>query len=117
MFYFATPALTKHPSKESPKRNTEAAAVAADMLSRIPVASGAIKPDQYRTIFISESFPTAGLGYVYNLKPELAQKIRDALLSFDFKGTSLEEEFSSAKQTKFAPVNYKEDWSADPKNR
>jgi phosphonate transport system substrate-binding protein len=88
----------------------EAAAVADDMLSR-KLAAGVIKPDQYRIIYSSDSFPTAGLGYVYNLKPELAQKVRDALLSFDSKGTPLEGVLNSSKRTTFVPVDYKKDWS------
>jgi phosphonate transport system substrate-binding protein len=92
------------------QKKFEAAAVADDMLNRA-LAAGTIKQDQYRTIFSSESFPTAGLGYVYNLKPELAAKTRDALLNFDWKGSSLEQTFSEAKQTRFVQVNYKNDWS------
>jgi phosphonate transport system substrate-binding protein len=88
----------------------QAAAVAEDMVSR-EIAAGKIKPDQYRVIYSSEGFPTAGLGYVYNLRPELAAQIRGALLSFDWKGTPLEQVFSGAKQTKFVPVNYKSDWA------
>jgi phosphonate transport system substrate-binding protein len=88
----------------------EAAAVAEDMLSR-ETGAGKIKPGQYRVIYTSESFPTAGLGYVYNLQPELAAKIKGALLSYDWKGSPLEEIFSGAKQTTFVPVNYKNDWS------
>jgi phosphonate transport system substrate-binding protein len=88
----------------------QAAAVAEDMLTR-ETAAGKIKPDQYRVIYTSEPFPTAGLGYVYNLKPELAEKIKNALLSYDWKGTTLEDVFSGAKQTTFVPVNYKNDYS------
>jgi phosphonate transport system substrate-binding protein len=80
------------------------------MVSR-EIEAGKIKPDQYRVIYTSESFPTAGLGYVYNLQPELAAKIKGALLSYDWKGSPLEEIFSGAKQTTFVPVNYKNDWS------
>jgi phosphonate transport system substrate-binding protein len=92
------------------QKKYEAAAVAADMLAHA-VSDGTIKPNQYRTIYTSEQFPTAGLGYVYNLKPELAQKIRDALLNYDWKGTPLEERFANTKQSKFIPVNFKNDWS------
>jgi phosphonate transport system substrate-binding protein len=88
----------------------EAAAVAEDMVSR-EIAAGKIKPQQYRVIYTSEQFPTAALGYVYNLKPDLAAKIKDALSTFDWKGTPLELVFSGAKQTKFLPVNYKNDWA------
>ncbi len=87
----------------------EAAAVADDMLGR-QIAAGTIAPSQLRMIFQSEGFPTAGLGYAYNLKPELAQKVREALLSFDWKGTSLEKLLNSGSHTKFVPTNYKDDW-------
>ena len=87
----------------------EAAAVASDMLGR-EIAAGSISPGQFRTIYESESFPTAALGYVYNLKPELAQKIRDAMLSFNWAGTPLEKQLST-RQTKFVAANYKNDWS------
>jgi phosphonate transport system substrate-binding protein len=92
------------------QKKYEAAAVAEDMLNR-ESAAGVIKPDQYRIIFSSESFPTAGLGYVYNLQPELAAKVKGALLTYDWKGTALEQTFSGAKQSRFIPVNYKNDWS------
>ncbi len=88
----------------------EAAAVAQDMLDR-ETAAGKIKSDQYRVIYTSEPFPTAGLGYVYNLKPELAAKIKAALLSYDWKGTPLQDTFSGAKQTTFVPIDYKTDYS------
>jgi phosphonate transport system substrate-binding protein len=91
-------------------RKYSAAAVAQDMLQR-EIAAGKIKPSQYRTIYTSEGFPTAGLGYVYNLKPELAAKIKNALLSYDWKGSPLEKTFSGAKQTVFVPVSYKNDWA------
>jgi phosphonate transport system substrate-binding protein len=88
----------------------EAAAVADDMLGR-QLTANTLNMSQIRIIYKSENFPTAGLGYVYNLKPELAQKVRDALLTFDWKGTSLEKLLDSGNQTKFLPVNYKNDWT------
>jgi phosphonate transport system substrate-binding protein len=88
----------------------DAAAVAADLLQRA-LATGAIKKDQYRSIFQSEPFPTAGLGYAHNLKPELAKKIRDAMLSYSWKGTTMEKFFTDAGQSGLAPLNYKDDFS------
>jgi phosphonate transport system substrate-binding protein len=81
-----------------------------DILER-EVASGTIKPTQFRSIYKSESFPTAAIGYEYNLKPALAAEIRGAILDFDWKATGLEKEFASANQTRFVPVNYKDDWA------
>jgi phosphonate transport system substrate-binding protein len=92
------------------KGEYQAAAVASDMLERAE-ANGVITKDKYRSIYKSESFPSAAIGYVYNLKPELAAKVREALLTYDFKGTPLETEFVAKDQTKFVPVNYKNDWA------
>jgi len=88
----------------------DAAAVANDMLSRA-VAAGDIQPVQYRSIFKSESFPTAGFGYVCTLKPELATKVREALSTFAWQGTGVEREFASAKYNKLMAANYKDDWA------
>lgn len=87
----------------------EIAAVASDMLGRA-ISIGTIKQEQVRVLYSSESFPAAGLGYAYNLKPELAAKIKEAILSFQFKGSSLETDFVPAGQDRFVPVNYKDDW-------
>ena len=87
----------------------QAAAVASDRLARA-MASGAIKKEDYRTIYRSSDFPTAGFGYAYNLKPELAAKIKDTLLNFEWKGTSMGKEFQASGQSKFAAVDYKKDW-------
>lgn len=88
----------------------QAAAVADDMLARA-AGRGAVKPGQYRSIYESEKFPTAGLGYAYNLKPELAAKVREALTTFDWKDTPLEGRLGTAGGTKFVPANFKNDWA------
>lgn len=91
-------------------RQYQAAAVASDYLERM-LAAGKVQAEQFRTIYESSSFPTASLGYVHHLKPELARQVADAFTSFDWKGTGLEKEFGQSRQTKFVPVNYKEDWA------
>jgi phosphonate transport system substrate-binding protein len=91
------------------KKQYQAAAVANDMLKRA-VGRGHIKPDQYRSIYKSEAFPSAALGYLHTLKPDLAAKVREALMNFEWKGTALEQEFGFSDQTKFAPASYKQDW-------
>jgi phosphonate transport system substrate-binding protein len=88
----------------------EAAAVASDVLDR-QVASNVIKKDSYRVIYTSADFPRAAIGYVYNLKPELAAKVKDALLTFDFKGTALEPRFTPFNVDHFAALNYFNDWA------
>lgn len=91
------------------QRQAIVAAVAADAL-RDEVAAGSIRADQYRVIYESESFPTAAIGYTHLLKVELAEKLRKAILSFDWKGTSLEPLLGS-KRTQFLPVDFRNDWS------
>ncbi|MGH7176772.1 MAG: phosphate/phosphite/phosphonate ABC transporter substrate-binding protein [Tepidisphaeraceae bacterium] len=88
----------------------EAAAVAGDMLVRLE-ANQQVSNSQYRTIFVSETFPSAAIGYAHNLKPELAAKIREAITTFDIRGTALEREFVPAEQSTFVPVTYRTDWS------
>ena len=91
-------------------KSYQAAAVASDLLARA-VANEEIKKEQYRPIYESEDFPTAGFGYVYNLKPELAAKVKDAFFKFEWKGTGIEREFAGSQQAKFAPVSYKKDFA------
>jgi len=92
------------------KKEYEVAAVASDMLQRAIVANEITKND-YRVLYESESFPTASMGMAYNLKPELAAKIKEALLTFDWKGTPLEAELASSTKTTFLPANYKNQFS------
>src|SRR5206468_1193003 len=83
--------------------------LASDILTRA-VANGEIKKEQYRVIYESEDFPTAGFGYLCTLKPELAAKVKDAFFSFEWKGTGVEKEFAASQQSKFMPVSYKKDF-------
>jgi phosphonate transport system substrate-binding protein len=85
-------------------------AVASDVLNR-EIAAGAINPYQYKVIYTSASFPTAAFGYAYNLKPDLAAKIRQAILDIRFSGTSMEKFFAGTGQDRIVPVIYKDDWA------
>ena len=69
-----------------------------------------VKADQLETIYTSQTFPTTGYGVVYNLKPELQEAIRDAFFSFEWEGTSLQEEFEKNGEAQFLPMNYKDFW-------
>ena len=90
----------------------QAAAVAGDVLQRVMGEEPPkIKKEQFRVIYESEDFPTAGFGYVYNLKPELAGKVKDAFFSFQWKGTGVEREFAASAQTKFVPISFKDNFS------
>jgi phosphonate transport system substrate-binding protein len=100
----------EHSIKGIATKQYQAAAVANDVLKRA-LAVGDIQKEQYRSIYKSENFPTAGFGYVYNLKPDLAAKVKAALLSFPWKGTGMEKEFEPGGQAKFVPVDFKNDWA------
>jgi len=87
----------------------EVAPVASDVLARM-VEKGEVDAAAIQSIYKSERFPPATIGYVYNLSPELRDKIKETLLGFDWAGTGLEKEFGP-ETTKFVPVNYKDDWA------
>jgi phosphonate transport system substrate-binding protein len=89
----------------------DAAAVAADVLADAVAAGQPLKADQYRSIYKSKTFPKGAWGYTCLLKPELAAKVREAYVTFPFDGTKLGEKFKGSKAVKFAPVDYKKDWS------
>lgn len=93
-------------------KDYDAAAIANSVLNRM-VARAVVDADKLRSIYKSESFPTTGYGYVYNLKPELAKKVQEAFFSFDWKGSKLLEEFGKAQpaQEAFIPITYKEHWA------
>jgi len=88
-----------------------AAAIANSVKLRME-ARGTVKAEQTKVIYKSQTFPTTGYGYAYNLKPELADKIKQAFFSFKWEGTKLAEEFNKTEppQEKFMPITYKEHW-------
>lgn len=88
-----------------------AAAIANSVLSRM-LERDVVKSEQLVSIYKSQSFPTTGYGYVYNLKPELAEKVKEAFFNFNWEGTGLAKEFNPVEppQEKFMPISYKEHW-------
>lgn len=89
-----------------------AAAVANSVKLRM-ISRGVIKPEQLKVLYTSQTFPTSGYGHVYNLKPELAEKIKEAFFTFDWEGSELLKEFEKTEppQTRFIPITYKEHWA------
>lgn len=87
------------------------AAVANSVLLRM-LARDVVKKDQLVSIYKSQTFPTTGYGHVYNLKPELAAKVREAFFSFNWDGSDLYKEFHTTEppQEKFIPITYKQHW-------
>ncbi len=88
----------------------EAAAVASDLVERA-VSREEIGESDFRVIYESESFPTAGLGYAHNLHPDVARQVREALLDFDWSGTAVETEFAGSGADGFASISFKDDWA------
>ncbi|WGH77297.1 phosphate/phosphite/phosphonate ABC transporter substrate-binding protein [Jannaschia ovalis] len=86
-----------------------AAAIANSVKERM-LERGVVTEDQLKVIYTSQTFPTTGYGTVYNLTPELQQSIRDAFFSFEWEGTSLEEEFSKNGEAQFLEMTYQEFW-------
>lgn len=86
-----------------------AASVANSVLRRM-IAREVIEPEQVVSIYQSQTFPTTGYGYVYNLKPELAEKVREAFFSFPWEGSRLQQEFKESGEAQFIPISFQEHW-------
>ena len=90
-----------------------AAAVANEVMHRI-VERGVVKKEQIVTIYKSKTFPTTGYGHVYNLKPDVVAKVKEAFFTYPWEGSELQKEFASTTppMQKFLPINYKDHWQA-----
>lgn len=88
-----------------------AAAIANSVKARM-LARNVVKADALRVIYKSQTFPTTGYGHVFNLKPELAAKVKEAFFSFNWEGSDLLKEFQTSEppQEKFLPINFKTHW-------
>ncbi|WFE76056.1 phosphate/phosphite/phosphonate ABC transporter substrate-binding protein [Roseinatronobacter sp. S2] len=88
----------------------DAAAIANSVLTRM-VARDVVSRDDLVTIYKSDTFPTSGYGTVYNLNPDLQEKIQEAFFSFEWDGTGLEREFGAQGESQFIPITFQENWS------
>lgn len=86
-----------------------AASIANSVKFRM-ISRDVIKEEDVVTIYQSQTFPTTGYGTAHNLTPELQDKIRNAFFSFQWEGTSLEEEFSKSNEGQFLEMTYQEFW-------
>ena len=89
-------------------KDYDAAPVASSVLDRM-IDKGLLKRSDIRIIWESKPFPTTSYGYVYNLRPDLAKKVREAFLTFDWTGTALKKEFGK-KSDRFIPITFKTFW-------
>jgi phosphonate transport system substrate-binding protein len=87
-----------------------AAAVANSVLKRM-LQRDVVKTEQLKSLYKSQTFPTTGYGLVYNLKPELQEKIKEAFFSYPWEGSALLEEFSKSGEAQFVPITFKEHWA------
>ena len=90
-------------------KDYDAAPVASSVLERM-VQKGVVNMDDLRVIWESSLFPTTSYGYVNNLDPELAAKVKEAFLTFDWKGTGLDKEFGK-QADRFIPITFQEHWT------
>jgi phosphonate transport system substrate-binding protein len=86
-----------------------AAAIANEVMFRM-FERGVVDKDQIKTVYQSQTFPTTGYGVVYNLTPELQEKIREAFFSFPWEGTALHAEFTKGGMDKFIEISFQKDW-------
>ena len=88
-----------------------AAAIANSVKARM-IARNVVKADATKVIYKSQTFPTTGYGTVYNLKPELAAKVKEAFFTFNWEGSDLLKEFEKSEppQEKFMPITFKSHW-------
>jgi len=91
-------------------RDYDAAAIANSVMTRM-VERNVVSPDDIVTIYQSDTFPTTGYGTVYNLHPELQEKVQEAFFTFEWEGTSMAEEFGRSGEEQFIPITFQENWS------
>jgi phosphonate transport system substrate-binding protein len=87
-----------------------AAAIANSVKARM-IQREVVSEDQLEVLYTSETFPTTGYGVVYNLHPDLQEKVKEAFFGFDWEGTKLAEEFEKSGEAQFIPITFKEHWS------
>ena len=93
-------------------KDYDAAAIANSVMVRM-IERRVVDGAKLRSIYKSQTFPTTGYGHAYNLKPELAAKVREAFFTFNWEGTALLKEFekSNPPQQKFMPITYRQHWA------
>jgi phosphonate transport system substrate-binding protein len=82
------------------------APIASDVLDRM-IWRGAVKGDQFRIIYESQTFPTSSFSLAHDLKPELTAKLKECYFSFRFND-AMKKEYVG--QDRFVPMTYKETW-------
>lgn len=89
-------------------KDYDAAAIANEVMFRM-FDRNVVDRAKIRSIYKSDTFPTTGYGYVYNLDPPLVEKIKQAFFTFPWEGSALKTEFKN--EDRFVPISYQKDWS------
>jgi phosphonate transport system substrate-binding protein len=117
--YFVTWSLSQKKSILGIANNEfEAAAISDDKLKTL-LAKDDLTTSSYKIIYESDVIPRTTIGYFCNLKPELAAKVKEAILSFKPGAEATvattnpadnETTDATAKPMHFIPVDYKKDF-------
>jgi len=89
-------------------KDYDAAPVASTVMDRM-IERKMFERSAVRIIWESDQFPGSAYGYIYNLHPDLQKKVREAFLTFDWKGTGLAKEFGKQAEV-FIPIDYTRHW-------
>ena len=91
-------------------KDYDAAAIANSVKARM-IERDVVSEDQLEILYTSGTFPTTGYGVVYNLAPELQEKIQESFFTYDWEGTALKEEFGRSGEDQFIPITFQENWA------
>jgi phosphonate transport system substrate-binding protein len=83
----------------------DGAPVASDVLQHM-IERGVVGADDFRTLYVSEMFPTDSYAYAHDLDPKLAEKIKKCF--FDYRIPP--EMAKGLGGDRFLPADYKKDW-------
>ncbi len=86
-----------------------AAAVANSVMNRM-ISREVVTADQIVSLYKSQTFPTTSYGVANTLNADLQAKIKEAFATFEWSGSSLEEEFSKSGEAQFVPITFKKEW-------
>ena len=86
-----------------------AAAVANSVLKRM-LSRDVVTPDQIKSLYTSQTFPTTGYGVSNNLNADLQDKIKEAFATFEWAGSSLQTEFGKSGEAQFIPITFQKEW-------
>ncbi len=89
-------------------KDYDAAAIANEVMFRM-FERKVVDRSKIRSIYKSETFPTTGYGYAYNLDPKLIDQTKDAFFTYPWEGSALKAEFKN--EDRFLPITYQKDWN------